>query len=116
MYRIAAVNFVITLISYFVAQRLGNSVREIARNEALLKEADRIQSSFVDEISHEMRTPLTAISGFTEILLKDVTPGSDQQKLLDKIFVNAKHLTFQVDTLIDSAHVRSGKISANLAP
>lgn len=70
-----------TLITYLDitdSARLERSLRE--RNEAL-QEADRLKSQFLANVSYELRSPLTSISGFSEMLSQGYFgPLSDKQR------------------------------------
>ena len=70
-----------------------------------LQEMDTIKGNFLSVVSHELRSPLTAISGFTEVLLSSragVT-SEEHRSLLQRIRRQATHLARIVDDLLDMA-------------
>jgi len=76
------------------------------------QEATRLKSEFLASMSHEFRTPLNAIIGFSEMLL---TPNygsiSDKQKeYLNNIAISGKHLLNLVNDILDLSKVESGNI------
>ncbi len=81
------------------------------------EEAERFKSEFVTYVSHEMRTPLNLISGFSETLL--TSPESyggaplagAYREDIHKIWRSAQHLLKLVDDVIDLAKVNVGRIS-----
>ncbi|MCW2833685.1 MAG: hypothetical protein JWN68_1638 [Nocardioides sp.] len=68
-----------------------------------LLELDRARHDFIATASHELRTPVTSILGFTE-LLTDGAAGdltSDQERLLDRVDSNGKRLLHLVEDLLN---------------
>ncbi|HET6370270.1 MAG TPA: histidine kinase dimerization/phospho-acceptor domain-containing protein, partial [Nitrospiria bacterium] len=105
---------------------MGNQVGTGAENALLyhkekelveqLVEMDRLKSEFLSNISHELRMPLTAIVGFSELLLDHFKWGlSDQQKeYLNNILNNGRHLSELINTLLDLSKIRAGKMDIHL--
>lgn len=103
------------LITFFI-NRLGLDSREQVRikNEALrelklLSEMDRATSNFVSAVSFEMRTPLTSIQGFSEMLLRQDLDEEKEREFIDIINKEAEHLTELVEELLDISRLESGK-------
>jgi PAS domain S-box-containing protein len=75
------------------------------------REVDRIKSEFVSVASHQLRTPLTGIKWYTEILLHDkkhkMTAG--QKEYLQQIYVSNERLVRLVDDLLDVSHIETGR-------
>lgn len=73
-----------------------------------LKMLDRLKSDFIHTISHDLRSPLTAIMGYVE-LLDRVGPLNDQQKLFIKHVQNsAQNITALVNDLLDLGRIEAG--------
>jgi PAS domain S-box-containing protein len=92
------------------ALRRRGALLEEERRRAL--EESRLKSNFLAGMSHEFRTPLTAISGFAEFL-HDGSAGelsADQVDLVGNILTSARHLTRLVNDVLDLAKVEAGKI------
>jgi signal transduction histidine kinase len=103
------------LITFFI-NRLGQDSREQVRikNEALrelklLSEMDQATSNFVSAVSFEMRTPLTSIQGFSEMLLHQGLSEDKEREFIDIINKEAEHLTELVEELLDISRLESGK-------
>ena len=79
-------------------------------------EVDRMKSEFISLVSHEMRTPMTSIKGYTDlILMGSVGPVSDMQKsFLNVIKSNADRLTALVADLLDLSRIETGRIKLDL--
>jgi two-component system NtrC family sensor kinase len=73
-----------------------------------LKMLDRLKSDFIHTISHDLRSPLTAIMGYVE-LLERVGPLTDQQKLFVKHVQNSvSNITSLVNDLLDLGRIEAG--------
>ena len=82
---------------------------------AELEEAYRFQSEFINNVTHEVRTPLTAVKGYAEMLLEGLAgPVSDEQAaLLKKVLTSSDHLLEVVNGVLRIARLRSGKAAVN---
>ncbi|MCA9887167.1 MAG: GAF domain-containing protein, partial [Anaerolineae bacterium] len=77
-------------------------------------EADRIKSEFIENVSHEFRTPLTPIKGYTDLLLQGATGqlNTAQQSMINVIKENVERLTALVDDVLNIAQLdRSGMLA-----
>jgi len=99
-----------TLITYLDitdSTLVERSLRE--RNEAL-QAADRLKSEFLANVSYELRSPLTSILGFSE-MLKQLYFGSlsDKQKeYVEGIYQSSHHLMQLINDILDLAGVEAG--------
>jgi two-component system phosphate regulon sensor histidine kinase PhoR len=80
-------------------------------------EAERMRSALLATVSHELRSPLTAISGYTETLLRD-GPWDDrtQREFLEVIALSASRLSGLVDNLLDAATLDAGVLRLQQEP
>jgi signal transduction histidine kinase/DNA-binding response OmpR family regulator len=73
-----------------------------------LKELDRLKSEFVSTVSHDLRTPLTTIQGYIE-LLERVGPLSETQKsFVNKALNSLSHITALISDLLDIGRIEAG--------
>jgi len=80
----------------------------LARDQAV--EASSLKSSFVANISHELRTPVTGVMGMNELLLRtDLTPH--QKDLATSIQEAAKSLHLIVNDILDLSKIEAGKMT-----
>lgn len=79
-------------------------------------EIDRLKSEFVATVSHELRTPMTAIRGYTEMLMMDAvgTLNEEQRRFLKIVKSNSDRLELLVNDLLDISRMESGQIQLNL--
>ncbi len=78
-------------------------------------DASRMKSAFLANLSHEMRNPLQALLGFTE-LLKMETPDRKLKKYVDAIDVGGRTLLGIINDVLDLAKVEAGRLEIHLAP
>lgn len=74
------------------------------------KEANRVKSIFLANISHEIRTPINAILGFSE-LLEEELKNSDHIKYIESIKSSSKTLMNLINDLLDLSKIEAGKMT-----
>lgn len=88
----------------------------IEKNEALVT-ADKLKNQFIGHISYELRTPLTNIIGFSELLANPIfgvlTPR--QREYLDDIAFSSKTLLAIIDDILDLSAIDAGGLELKLA-
>ncbi|MDA8240676.1 MAG: PAS domain S-box protein [Nitrospiraceae bacterium] len=82
-----------------------NLVRDISRE----KEIDRMKTEIIRSVSHEFRTPLSAIVGMTEMILEEDIDGKRAKKYLRTILSEGIRLSNMVSDLLSIARIESGK-------
>ena len=89
----------------------------IERNEALIA-ADRLKSQFISHVSYELRTPLTNIIGFTELLESPRvgTLNAKQKEYLGDVSASSKTLLSIIDDILDLANMDAGALELKVAP
>ncbi|HCX26373.1 MAG TPA: hypothetical protein DHT34_01255 [Cellvibrionales bacterium] len=99
------------LLETEVALRTSELVQ--ARDTAL--EANRHKSEFLANITHELRTPLQSILGYTEVV-KEVLEDEgifNCEKDVDKITHNADHLLSLINSILDISKIEAGKMEVS---
>ncbi len=99
-----------TLITYMDitdSTKLERSLRE--RNDAL-QEADKLKTEFLANVSYELRSPLTSIAGFSEMLSQEYFgPLSEKQKeYVDGIHQSSQRLMQLINDILDLASIEAG--------
>ena len=84
------------------------SLREIGRRKRL----DRAASDLISTVSHEIRSPLTSVKGFTSTLLSKWERFSDEQKrvMLQTINYDADRVTRLLGDLLDVSRLEAGRL------
>ena len=82
-----------------------------------LKRLENIRKDFVANVSHEIKTPLTSIKGYTETLMDGAIEDKDNAKdFLRIIGADSDRLVRLVDDLLDLSKIESGKLNLAFAP
>lgn len=95
------------MINGFDISKNKRMEQEIIDLKEKLEDAISIKSIFLSNISHELKTPMNAIIGFSELLLE---PNNNQKdRFLKSINSNAKHLDELLDNILDYAKIESNE-------
>ncbi len=88
------------------------------RDVTKLKQADEAKTLFLATASHELKTPLTVIRGFSQMLSSPDAEMSDEERAaaLRAIDTRARQLTGIVDRLLLSSRIESGRIDLSVEP
>ena len=91
-------------------QRIGTGA--VIRDITSEREIDRMKTEFVSIASHELRTPMTVIYGFAELLLlRSQKLSTEHQQWIEKIYNESKRLTTIVDDFLNVSRIESGRLS-----
>jgi two-component system sensor histidine kinase KdpD len=80
----------------------------------MLEESERLYKILLNSVSHEFRTPLTAIRGSVNLLLDDKSSKEINNSLLIEIHTAYEKLNRLVDNLLDMSRLESGMIKLNI--
>ena len=89
--------------------------KELNRLRAEAETANAAKSTFLNNMSHDIRTPMNAIIGFTNIAMKQ-NPPPEIRSCLDKISDSSEHLLSLINDVLDISRIESGKIQFLPAP
>ncbi len=84
---------------------------EVAQDTLVAMEAERLRNSVLSALSHDLRTPLTALIGATDLLR--MRAGADSPQLreqLDSVARQARRLAKMVEDMLEMARLQSGKV------
>ncbi|MBD1919022.1 HAMP domain-containing histidine kinase [Phormidium sp. FACHB-322] len=86
-----------------------------AENLELL-EADRLRAQLLATVSHEFKTPLNAILGFSQVLMAQFDGRRDfkSTKMVQRIFHNGQHLLGMVEDMLNFSRLRADQVELNL--
>lgn len=89
--------------------------RRVEREKELLEarmkaeESDRLKSEFLANISHEIRSPLNAIVGFSEYMVSPDYDEEDRKEFAKVIQKNSEHLLDLINDILDLSRIEAGK-------
>lgn len=107
---------IVNVISLAIDKTL--TYRELQEANDKLKELDKLKTEFLALASHQLRSPLTAIKGYTSMLLDgDFGHIEDKQKeAVNRVFESSVHLTKVVEDLLNVSKIESGGMQYQKAP
>ncbi|HXQ88782.1 MAG TPA: HAMP domain-containing sensor histidine kinase, partial [Solirubrobacterales bacterium] len=90
---------------------------ELEQEESRREELDRLKDEFVLTASHELRSPLTSVQGFAELLMLDRDSLTPQQaETVEIILDNCRHLVRLLNNLLDLARSDVGRLAIQPQP
>ena len=94
-------------------EELGDSINRMAEELSRLEDSRR---SFVANVSHELRSPMTCMRGYVQAMLDGVIAPEDTPRYLQIVLDETDRLTDLVRDLLDLSRLESGKFPLTLAP
>ena len=120
------VAFLLCCILYYLNQRQQNRIRkeQEAEREVHNKQlaealqaaqiASKSKTTFLSNMSHDIRTPMNAILGFTTLLAKDADNPVKVREYTKKITASGQHLLSLINDVLDVSKIESGKVVLTL--
>jgi PAS domain S-box-containing protein len=105
------------LISLDDVTQLEENKVELGKAKAKAEAANQAKSDFLANMSHDIRTPMNAILGFTELLKRGYgRSDAEAKKYLETIHSSGKHLLEIINDILDLSKIEAGQLSVeNLA-
>ena len=117
-----ALMMLLAVISFVNVQRTSQRVKleqetnkELNRLRMAAESANAAKSTFLNNMSHDIRTPMNAVIGFTNIALKQ-NPKPEIKACLDKISDSSEHLLTLINDVLDISRIESGKVQFSPVP
>ena len=109
----------VTMVHLSARKKAQKAAQEKAKEMAELAEraqaANKAKTAFLSHMSHDMRTPMNAIIGFTGIAMKN-DPSDEVKNCLEKIDESSEYLLSLINDVLDLTHIESGKVKYNPVP
>ncbi len=107
-------------VTHFVAIKEDITARKKLESELIeakenAEEMNRLKSNFLASISHELRTPMIGILGYSELLLAELT-DSDQKEMVSLILKSGDRLNDTLNSILDLSKIESQKVDLKLEP
>ena len=90
--------------------------RELRDTLKLAERANEAKSRFLSTMSHDIRTPMNAIIGMTEIAKKQMDDPEKLSRCLDKLSLTSGHLLTLINDVLDISKVEYGSMALHAAP
>jgi len=94
-------------------EEIKQAAQAILHAKEAAEEASRLKTAFLNNISHEVRTPMNAILGFTELLQSDEFDRHEKERFFSIISSNSKQLLSIIDDVLEISRMDSGRIPYN---
>lgn len=125
------------LLSFIVIEKKGKNISKIllsrrditehqtkeVEQQKLLTEAlaqaenaNKSKTTFLFNMSHDIRTPMNAIIGFTSMAKKHLDDPKRASEYLNKVDMSSQHMLHIVNDILDMARIDSGKVELESAP
>ncbi|MEP6590382.1 MAG: ATP-binding protein [Gemmatimonadota bacterium] len=96
------------VISFNARPLPGSGAVLVLHDLTLVRQLEAIRRDFVANVSHELKTPLTSISGYAETLAEGGIDAVTARRFLETIRTNAQRMHRLVDDLLDLSRIESG--------
>ena len=104
-------------------RNIDQQIREELEQKTLLEEAlgyanraNEAKSTFLSNMSHDIRTPMNAIVGFTELATRHIGDPERVKEYLSKIKTSGNHLLNLINDVLDMGRIEQGKLSLDEGP
>ncbi len=103
---------------HLLKDRIQRQNVELARINAGLMRVTKLKDEFLASMSHEVRTPLTAILGLVDVLQAQLVGplSDDQMNAINGIKQGGQHLLSLINDYLDIAKIEAGRLELNLEP
>ena len=108
----------VIIVYYLWVRRNSKQMTEQAVEQAVLTEklrkaeaADRAKSLFLSNMSHDIRTPMNAIIGYTTLVQTCLDNREKTEEYLGKILSSGNHMLSLVNDILDMSRIESGKLN-----
>ncbi|MBR2180034.1 MAG: amino acid permease [Selenomonadaceae bacterium] len=111
---------VIIVISLFIMFNIYNMMmkreKEMEVQKVEAEQSSKAKSTFLSNMSHDIRTPMNAIIGYTNLIKKEEGIPPKATEYLDKIEASNKHLLALINDILDMSRIESGKMELDPIP
>ena len=88
---------------------------ELTKAKERAEEGDKLKSAFLNNISHEIRTPFNGILGFLSLLQDDNLAAEERDEYLDLINSSAERLMNTINDIVEISQIQTGQMKLNLS-
>lgn len=110
-----AVEYIETVASVVAVALERSTFAEIARETEIKHSAEALRSSILSALSHDLRTPLTALVGMADTLALGKVAPDRQRQMLEALRVQALSISHQMTNLLEMARLSEGRFQLNTA-
>ena len=108
-----ALGFLLLLGLWRILEQANKATRKTYRE---IEQLSKLRSEFVSIVSHEFRTPLTGIQGFSEMIRDETLTIPEMREYAGDINKDARRLARLITDMLDLDRMESGRMTLNLEP
>ena len=97
-------------IMFNIYNLMMNREKNMEREKILAERSNKAKSTFLSNMSHDIRTPMNAIIGYTNFIKKEHGLPQRTRDYLDKIEASSNHLLALINDILDMSRIESGKM------
>ncbi len=99
-------------------QKVDDATHKLRKTNEKLKALDEAKDDFVSMASHQLRTPLTSIKGYTSMVLEGDAGkiNATQRKLLEQSFFSSQRMVYLIADLLNVSRLKTGKFIIESTP
>ncbi len=105
---------VVVIFSIFYIIKRRERITEEKRITA--EENSRAKSAFLSNMSHDIRTPMNAVTGYTTLALQEKDIPENIRGYLENIDISGKHMLSIINDILDMSRIESGKMELDCVP
>ena len=111
---IAALLALLVVALVYIVQSRRRHIRQMQAAYQRVLESDKVKTSFIQNVSHEVRTPLNIISGFGQVLADESYHISQEERkhISGMVMHNARQITAMIDEVLEMANIDSLNVDA----
>jgi signal transduction histidine kinase len=104
------------IISIKDISQIARQRKELLKSREKIEESDKLKSSILFNISHQIRTPLNSITGFSELLAGSDSDIKKRKEYIEIIKQQSKRILGLIDDISEIAKLETGKINLSKIP
>lgn len=113
---IAEGNLTTNALKYTSGDEIGQLCQSIHTMASKLSDTEQVKNDFISQISHELRTPITAIRGWSETMMADDKLDELTHRGATVINKETERLSKMVEEMLDMSRMQSGRLNISIAP
>ena len=106
--------FVALFIMFNIYNLMMSREKDMEMQKLQAEQSSRAKSTFLSNMSHDIRTPMNAIIGYTTLIKKEKNLPARAIDYLDKIESSNKHLLALINDILDMSRIESGKMELDI--
>jgi signal transduction histidine kinase/CheY-like chemotaxis protein len=102
------------IITFYVTRRVISTEAAFIQQSLIAENANQAKTMFLATMSHEIRSPLAAIIGFSELLRKGIVSPEKMNSSIDSIHRNSQHLLQIINDILDITKIEAGQLDIEI--